>query len=300
LNIIRYDLPKDYYQTYLKKLEAITKEDILEVAQKYMKADKANIVVVGNEEVVDRLTKFDSDGKIERMDAFGNEVIAREEADITAEQLFDKHVSAVAMGSSGKKLTKKLKKLKTMTIKKEMSSPQMPGSMKLTEVWASDGREGSKMEMNGMSVQKSYFDGTTGGSSNMQTGASEMTAEEIEAKKKSIGLIPEMHYKTSGMEYEMLGFEDFNGKRCYVVRLNDGSNSIFNYYNSETYLKEGQMVIAEQDGQTQEITYIFDDYKEYNGFLFADSQDLMVSGFNMEGKVTERTFNEKISLEDFK
>ncbi len=300
LNIIRYDLPKDYYQTYLKKLDAITKEDILEVAQKYMKANKANIVVVGNEEVVDRLTKFDADGKIERMDAFGNEVIERQAADISADKLFEKHVAAVALGVSGKKLDKKLKKFKNMTIITELESPQMPGTMKRTSVWANDGSEGMKMEFNGMSMQKEYFDGEKGGSSNMQTGASEMTAEEIAAKKKSAGLIPEMNYATSGMEYEMLGMEEFGGNNCYVVKMNDGESEMFVYYNAETYLKAGVIAIQDAGGQTTEITMTYSDYKEVEGFMFHHKESLSVSGFSMDGTITERLVNEGISLDGFK
>ncbi len=300
LNITRYDLPKDYYQTYLKRLDAITKEDILEVAQKYMKANKANIVVVGNEEVVDRLVKFDSDGKIERMDAFGNEVVERAAADISAEELFNKHVDAVAMGTTGKKLTKKLKKFKDMTVITEVSSAQIPGgTMKKTSVWANDGREGMKMEYNGMAMQKEYFDGEKGGSSNMQTGASELTAEEIAAKKKSVGLIPEMNYATSGMEYEMLGMEEFNGNMCYVVKMNDGENEMFAYYNAENYLKAGLLIIQEAEGETAEVIMTFSDYKESNGFMFHQKESLSVSGFSMEGTVKERIVNGGISLKDF-
>lgn len=300
LNIIRYELPKDYYQTYLQNLDAITKEDILEVAQKYMKANKANIVVVGNEEVVDLLVKFDADGKIERMDAFGREVVEREEADITAEELFEKHVNAVAMGVTGKKLDKKLKKFKNMTIVTEMSSAQMPGTMKKTSVWSNDGSEGMKMEFNGMTMQKEYFDGEKGGSSNMQTGASEMTAEEIAAKKKSPGLIPEMYFTTSGMEYEMLGMEEFNGVKCYVVKMNDGENEMFVYYNAENYLKMGILAIQEAGDQTAEITMTYGDYKETNGFMFHTKESLSLSGFSMEGTVKERLVNQGISLDDFK
>lgn len=302
LNITRYGLPKDYYQTYLKKLDAITKEDILEVAQKYLKPKKANIVVVGNEEVVDRLTRFDSDGKIERMDAFGNEVVEREAADISAEELFEKHVSAVALGSSGKKLAKKLKKIKTMTVISELSNPQMPSAMKQTSVKMNDGSEAMKLEFNGMAVQKTYYDAPNGvgGASNMQTGKSEMTTEEIAAKKKSIGFIPEMHYKTSGMEYEMLGFEEFNGKKCYVVRLNDGESDMFTYYDSKTYLKVGNLVIAEQDGETQEMLYTYNEYEEHQGLMFPSKTEISVGGFTMDGKVTSRTFNDSVSLDDFK
>ncbi|MCR9172615.1 MAG: insulinase family protein [bacterium] len=299
LNIIRYDLPKDYYQTYLQKLDAITKDDILEVAQKYMKANKANIVVVGNEEIVDRLTKFDSDGKIERMDAFGREVVEREEADITAEELFDKSVKAIAMGTTGKKLDKKLKKMKSMVTTMELSS-QM-GKAETTEAWSNDGREGSKTVMMGTLYAKSYFDGEKGGNWNMQTGTAEMTAEEIAAKKKSPGLIPEMNYATSGMEYEMLGFEEFNGKKCYLVKMNDGENETFVYYNAETYLKEGVTTIQEQMGQSMEIVVTYGDYTEYNGFLMADEVNQNFGGrFSLEGEVTERKINESFDLEDFK
>ncbi|GAB5418038.1 MAG: hypothetical protein Crog4KO_31180 [Crocinitomicaceae bacterium] len=300
LNIIRYDLPKDYYQNYLKELDAITKEDILEVAQKYFKPSKANIIVVGNEEVIDRLAKFDSDGKIERMDAFGNVVVEREAADISAEELFKKHVTAVAMGSTGKKLDKKLKKFKSMTVMMDMKNAQMPGAMKRTDVWAADGREGTKVEYNGMAMQKQYFDGEKGAQFAMQMGTTELTAEEIAAKKKAPGLIPEMNFATSGMEYEMLGFEEQNGTKCYVVKLNDGKNETFVYYNAETYLKMSQTTITEEDGETQEVIVTFDDYKEYNGFLMADTQNISFGQFGFEGAVTERLINEKISLDDFK
>lgn len=299
LNIIRYDLPSDYYQTYLKRLDAITKEDILEVAQKYMKANKANIVVVGNEEVVERLTKFDADGKIERMDAFGNEVIEREAADISAEELFQKHVAAVAMGSSGKKLDKKLSKIKSMVSKTEMTSAM--GNALLTEAWSSDGKEGSKTVMMGTTFAKSYFDGENGAVWNMQTGSEDLTAEQIAAKKKSKGIIPEMYFENSGMDYELLGFEDFNGTKCYLVRMNDGENEMFVYYNAQSYLKEGVMSISEQMGQTMEIIVTYGNYTEYNGILMADKVDQNFGGrFSMEGKVTERNMNAGFNLEDFK
>lgn len=300
LNIIRYDLPKDYYQTYLQQLDAITKEDILEVAQRYMRADKANIVVVGNEEVIDLLTKFDADGKIERVDAFGKKVVERQASDITADQLFEKYVAAVTMGTTGKKLDKKLKKVKDMTVVTEMSSAQMPGTMTRTSVWASNGSEGMKMEFNGMTMQKEYFDGEKGGSSNMQTGASEMTAEEIAAKKKSPGLIAEMNYKSAGMEYEMLGLEDFGGVKCYVVKLNDGESEMFVYYNAENYLKTGMLILQESGEGVNEVSLTFSDYKETDGFMFHTKESLSVSGFSMEGTVKERLFNQGISLDDFK
>jgi predicted Zn-dependent peptidase len=71
LNTIKQKLAPDYYQTYLQRLEAITKEDVLRVAQQYFTAQNCHIIVVGNEEILPKLLPFDTDGNIEKLDAFG-------------------------------------------------------------------------------------------------------------------------------------------------------------------------------------------------------------------------------------
>ena len=300
LNIIRNELPKDYYQTYLKKLDAVTKEDILMVAQKYITASKCNIIVVGNEEVTDRIAKFDADGKIEKMDAFGNEVSDRIMADISSDELIAKYASVVAMGSTGKKLKKKLKKVKSWKLELEMNIPQAPSPALVTQVWSAPGIEGMKMEMMGMVVQKSYFDGEKGGSTSMQTGTEVLDAEEIANKQKSIGLIPEMNYATSGMTYELLGIEDFDGKPCYVLKLTYGNTVSFEYFDKATYQKTATLLLITDDGETQELTYVYSDYKEYDGFLFPDTINLNAGGMSLPGKVKSRVINAKIDLELFK
>lgn len=73
-NIEKYGLDKDYYKNYLKTLAAVNKDDVLRLAKKYMSAENVNIVVVGNDEVAAKLKAFDSDGKILKLDAFGNAV----------------------------------------------------------------------------------------------------------------------------------------------------------------------------------------------------------------------------------
>jgi predicted Zn-dependent peptidase len=300
LGIIKYDLPKDYYQTYLKKLAAINKEDILMVAQKYLTADKCNIVVVGNEEVIDRLTQFDADGKIEKLDAFGRPVLDRVAADITADEFFEKYATAMTQGLTGKKRAKVLKKIKSYEAVIEMSMAQMPAPMNMTNVWMANGSTGSKMEMQGMTIQKSYFDGSAGASTSMQTGTEEMTGEEISAKKKSIGLIPEMNYATSGMEYELLGIEEREGKMCYVLKLNDGEQESYEYFDKETMMRVATTTIITQGEESQEMTYTFGNYKAYNGVLFPDEMNMSIGGMTFKGTVKSRTINAKIDLNDFK
>ena len=47
-NILIYHLPADFYKTYLQKVNAVTADDVLRVAQKYFNYDNTRVVIVGN------------------------------------------------------------------------------------------------------------------------------------------------------------------------------------------------------------------------------------------------------------
>ena len=92
-NIIKYNLDPTYYKTYLQRIEAITKEEVQQMAKKYFNVNNCNIIVVGNEEVVDKIKKFDADGKIEILDAFGDYKLQISPSDISKEELIERYLS---------------------------------------------------------------------------------------------------------------------------------------------------------------------------------------------------------------
>jgi predicted Zn-dependent peptidase len=51
-NILINNLPKDFYRTYLKKINAVTADDVLRVSKKYFGHDNARVIVVGKKETV--------------------------------------------------------------------------------------------------------------------------------------------------------------------------------------------------------------------------------------------------------
>lgn len=51
-NVILNDLPKDFYRTYLQKLNAVTADDILRVSKKYFGYDDVRVIIVGKQEVI--------------------------------------------------------------------------------------------------------------------------------------------------------------------------------------------------------------------------------------------------------
>ncbi|MFN5911730.1 MAG: M16 family metallopeptidase [Bacteroidota bacterium] len=299
-NIIKYGLPQDYYQTYLKRLESVSKEDILNMAQKYFTFKNCNIVVVGNEEILDRLKPFDTDGDIELLDAFGDELKEMEPADISKEELIQKYLFSITKTNSVKALNKKLKKVKSVETKIELSMAQVPFPLKSTRVWMAPSTEAEKMEGQGMVFQKSFFDGNVGSNTNMQTGKKEMTSEEIAAKKKSVGLFPELNYAKTGMDYQLLGIEDQNGTKMYVLRTFDGKNESYDYFDTKTYLKIKSLSIMKEGDETVELTSTFGEFKEINGILFPHASNLSTGEMAFSGKVTSILVNGKIDLSSFK
>jgi hypothetical protein len=302
LNIIKNKLSKDYYQTYLKRLEAINKEDILMMAQKYLSAQNCNIVVVGNEEILDKLKKFDSDGIIEMLDAYGDEVVQMKPSTISKEQLIEKYILATTKSTSLKQATKKLSKIKSIEEVSEMTMAQIPFPLKLTKLWQSPAFEGEKIEGQGMVFQRSYFDGKTGILNSMQTGKSDMTAEEIASKSKSMGIISEMNYSTNGIKYDLLGIENQNGKDVYVLKIQAGTDEILNYYDVTSFMKIASTTISKKDGDVRETTTNFSDFKDIQekGVLFPQSFVLNDGENLFTGKIISTIINGKVDFTSFK
>lgn len=68
-----YDLPEDYLQTYRENVNAVTLDEVEQMAKKYITPDKIAIVVVGDAEEILPQVKSYSD-KIEVFDTEGNQV----------------------------------------------------------------------------------------------------------------------------------------------------------------------------------------------------------------------------------
>ena len=68
-NLKLYGLPMNYYDNYISSIQKITKEDLKQVAEKYLDVSKMSIVISGdNETIAPTLEKF---GTVESVDADG-------------------------------------------------------------------------------------------------------------------------------------------------------------------------------------------------------------------------------------
>ena len=107
LNIERYDLPEDHYQTYLQRLDAVTVEDIQRVAKNMLKPNNLNICVVGSPDILDKLRPFDAGNGIDQYDAFGRVRIPRTDAPAgtTVEGIVSRHFDAIGGAKAWSKLS---------------------------------------------------------------------------------------------------------------------------------------------------------------------------------------------------
>lgn len=301
LNSIKYNLDKDYYQKYLQKLNSLSKEMVLDVAQKHIPFENCNIVVVGNSEIIDNLLPFDSDNNIEFLDPYGNPKEKMRPSDLTGTEIVNNYLMKVTGSKTMDEVIKKNKSIKTYREVIELSMAQMPGSISLTKMFKSPKTSAMKMEMNGMVLQSGYFKGKKGYEQNMQTGKKDLSKEELTEKQKSFGLFPQLNYAKNEITVEAIGIEPKGSEEYYVVKVIDGDNEEFQYYKLSDFLLSSTLSIATtpEGGEPTENSVEYSDYKEVNGILFPQTQIMSFGNVTFSGTVKSNEINVDIDFSDF-
>jgi zinc protease len=262
LNIERYNLPEDYYSTYLQKLNAVTKDQVLEMAKKYIKPENAQIVVVGDKSILKKtLKQYDSDGKIQFYDVWGNELEDNSTVptDITAEVVIEKYIDAIG-GKSNLEAVKTIKQLGEMDVQNQRINTEI--SQKAPNKFLNE------TKMNGMLIQKQVYDGEKGYMGGMQ-GDKEITGDELEELKYQAILNAELKYDELGYKLDLVGSEEVEGANAYKIKVTSPAGDIsFDYYDADSGLKVMSKATKETPQGTFDQTQMIQDYKKVNGVLY--------------------------------
>jgi predicted Zn-dependent peptidase len=291
LNIETDNLPQDFYQTYLKKINAVTAEDIQRVAQKYYLADNARIVVVGKgSEVAEKLENLTYNGKdipVKYFDKYANAIEKPNynksvDPSMTASKVFDEYIKAVG----GEDAVENIESV-YMIAQAELQGQKMDLETKVT----SSGKSSTEVSMAGNVMQRQIFNGVTGF---VAARGQEIpfTEEQVIAAKAEAHPFPEMIAENATLE----GIEDVDGQEAYAVKMDENTT---NYYSKETGLKIKQVKTAKQGPQTVTIPITYSDYREVEGvkFPFILSQSMGPMTLNFE--VSEIMVNEGVTDADF-
>ncbi|WP_448932067.1 M16 family metallopeptidase [Flavobacterium sp.] len=290
LNIETEGLPADFYENYIKNINAVTPDDIMRVANKYFLADNARILIVGKgSEVIEGLEKL----KIPMMyfDKFGNptEKPAMKKpvpAGVTVKTIIDSYVAAIG----GDKAIKAVKSIASVGSTK---IPQAPMPLSYNSKIDSKGRMMVELVMPGMgSIMKQVFNGTSG---YMAQGGQKkpLEGEELAKMKESSVLFMETTLATK-KGVTVTAVEPMNGSDAYAVV--DGDTTY--YFDVKSGLKTAEATTEEEDGKKQTRVTTFNDYRAVKG-VKVPFNTIMNVGFELDIKMSDVKINEGVSDADF-
>lgn len=300
-NILINNLPKDFYKTFLQKINAVTLADIKRVSQKYLSTGNARILIVGKaEQIMPNLKwlnypvkSFDSNGNPVEVKSSMEAAAApvKTDANITAEKVIANYLTAVG----GKE------KLKTITtysadVSMEMMGRTMEGTMKKMAPYSNM----MEIVMGGMSVYKMSFDGTKGYQGQMGQNAA-FGEDEIKVQKDEKGIFPQLHYSDADYKISLAGTAKVNGEDTYKIMVTKPSGTVATeYYSVKTGFLIKQEAKIKAQGQEVDQVVTFGDYKSVDGIMTPMSITQEGGGQEIPLTLSNVKYNAGVTAEDFK
>jgi predicted Zn-dependent peptidase len=259
VNTAKYNLPKDYYSTFLKRLEAVTIEQVQATAKKYITPDHAYIEVVGKGgEIASSLKKF---GEVKYYDINGDEYMPEPEKSLpdglTAQKVIDKYIQEIG----GAQRAKEIKTLKMI-----YKAQAMGTELKMTVIKSIPNKSVLEISANGNTFQKVVSNGNEAIISSM----GQTLPMDTETREKTFfesAIFPELVLE--GASAKLIAIEKIDGKDAYVISytLTSGGTSTY-YYDVQTGLKLRQTENLETPQGTMVAVTTYSDYKEVEGVKF--------------------------------
>ncbi len=284
LNTARYNLPKDYYATYLQKLNSYTVADINATAKRLIEPDKFIITTVGNgAEIKEKLAQFGEVMEYDNMGEPAKQLVA--DAAMTPEKVLENYLTAV--GGADKVAA-------VQTAKISMDANVMGTPLTIAFVYDSqNGRYGQKLSIAGNVMQKTTL-ANGKGSMSVQGNSMEMAPAQFAEAQLNSYLFPEAVYKQNGYTLTLDGLKDVEGKPAYKVIITAASGAkLINYYAQDSGLK------IKYENPASGDTY-YGDYQATNGVLLPMSWTIKSPQIPvpLEAKVTSLELNVPITDAD--
>ena len=297
-NILINNLSKDFYRTFLQKINAVTSDDIQRVAQKYFSYPNTRIVVVGKSDAVKPgLTKLGY--QLKMFDNLARPVVnstaAISTANVSAKDIIAKYITAIGGADE-------LKKITSVSTTGEMTMQGM--SLSVVDKKMTPNLVMMEMNMNGQAIMHRSFDGKSGYQQQMGN-KQPFTDEELKESSNTKGIFPQLFYSNPGYTLELAGTEKVSGKDAYKINITSptGAKSTEYYDIATGYLVRGDKTSKVKDQEVQQSVE-HSNFKKVGNVIFpftnsisvqtaAGSQDFVI-------QVKDIKINEGVTAEDFK
>ena len=289
LNIETEKLPTDFYENYIKNINAVTAEQVQQAANKYFLIDHTRIVIAGKgSDVLPGLEKLKI--PIFYFDKYGNPLekpVSKEEvpAGVTAKTVLDNYIKAIG-GEKAVAAVKTIAMLGSTTI------PQAPSPLTFTNKIDSKGKLMVEIAMGPMSLMKQVVN-EKGAYLVQQGQRKNIEGTDLAEMKASATPFEELQLaKKTGLTIS--GIESINGNDAYAIP--NGKTTL--YYDVKSGLKVAESKTVEQGGNKITQTTNFGDYREVKG-VKVPFNIIQNVGFELDIKMSEVKINEGVSDADF-
>jgi len=281
------NLPDDYYETFLQKVEAVTVDDVQAVAKKYLNPNKLRVVVAGKASVTVpglekagfKINYFDKDGNPTEKPKMNIKI----PEGVTNTTVLDKYFNAIG----GKDKVKAIK-----SVHKKAQAEMKGRVLDFESKSMAPNSTFNSVSMMGMELSKEIFDGTKGYQM-VQGQKKDFTPEEIAKKQKTTEPFSIIDlYKTAKLDR----IENIDGKNYYV--LIDAEKTEY-YFDQETGYLTKQIETREVQGKTMTQVISFEDYKDFEGIKFPSKTIVPMGPMKLEMILKEVKLN-TLTPADFK
>ena len=296
LNIETQDLPKDFYKTYLERINAITVDDVQNAARKYFNVTNARVVVAGKgSDVLENLEKVNFNGKkvpILYYDKYANKT---EKPDfsvsipegLTVQAVVEKYFAAIG----GRDKVDQIKSLK-LVYEGEVMGTKIKTEEKRTAEMYSQTTYMNDAPMMGVIAKGDELYMKQGGQKRPLP--PQMQADMMNSTKS---VFPEQNLLAG--KAKLAGTEEVDGKEAIKIEVPGEVVQITYFYDTETGLKVKESQMINMNGQTQNQEVFYKDYQEIDGIKFPGTRVGSMGQQQVESKLLEAVINIEVSDADF-
>ncbi len=301
-NILINNLPKDFYKTYLQKINAVTLADLKNVASTYFNESNSRIVIVGNGSTI--LPKLMRLGyPIKKYDRYAEPIVekapeakalqtAKTSESISVYEIVERYLKAIG----GKEEVKKINSVSS-SLSMEMMGRSFTGISKKMN----PNKNATEIKMGSMVVMKSVFDGSAGFQQQMGQ-KKEMTTQEIKSAQDEKGIIAQLYYiADAAYKTDYLGTGKVEDEPTYRMKVVMPSGNIsIQDYSIKTGLLLQEENTSKAAGEEQVEIVAYKDYQKVGAILLPFEITRNAGGQEFTVKLSDFKLNEGVTDADFK
>lgn len=291
-NILEYGLPSDYYNTYLKRLEAVSVEDVQRVANTYIEEGHFLILIVGKAlDIAPGLERLGFPIEYYTLDAEATTApVATVPAGLTAQGVLD--AAMEAMGGR-----QAIDRVETIDIKQEASLMGM--TLSFHSVYAKPHFIFSEQKTPmGGSLKKYNGDKVVVQANGQDIPVDDAMAQDVIHDSWCTELL--LDGAEGGNAALSQAPATVNGATCYELVITLGSNEVKRYYDAKTGVCVRQSQVAETPQGEQVINVDFSDYRTVDGVMLPHVMIVPLQpGMNLEVKTTLVVVNGEVDMNIF-